>query len=101
MPAPVFGASDSTRVSSTAVVGCVLRQRREAEVQNLDLALVGHHDVAGLEIAMDDAGAVGCRERIRDLNRVTQRVLEPAALLGDDLIQRAGPRTSSIARYSP
>ena len=61
VPAPVFGASDSTRVSSIAVVGACFRECGEAEVQNFDLALVGHHDVAGLEIAMDDAGAV-CAE---------------------------------------
>ena len=48
---------------------------REAEVEELRPRL-RDHDVAGLQIAMDDPGPVRLVERIRDLNTVAQNLLE-------------------------
>ena len=43
------------------------RQRlRETEIEKLDPRL-GDHDIVGLEIAMDDAAAMGFIERVGDL----------------------------------
>ena len=67
----------------------VFRQGRETEVQNLDLTLVGHHDVAGLQIPVDDARRVRGGERIRDLDGVTQRVGQPQPLLRNQRVHRA------------
>ena len=41
---------------------------RNAEVHDLHGAGVGHHQVCGLEIAMDDAGAMCVRQRVEDLH---------------------------------
>ena len=46
-------------------------QLGDAEVEHLDAAGVGDHDVGGLQIAMDDAGAVRRRPARRRLRRRT------------------------------
>src|SRR4051812_24266199 len=61
----------------------------EAEVEHLHLALVGHEDIRRLDVAMDDAAAVGGVEGIGDLDAVLRqgRVLDrlPADLLVERL----------------
>jgi hypothetical protein len=47
---------------------------REAEVQDLDLAVGRHHHVGALEIAMDHAAAVRVRQRVSHLLAVTQHL---------------------------
>ena len=47
----------------------------EAEVEDLDVAVVGHEDVVGLEVAVDDALAVRGGEAPRDLERPVDRLL--------------------------
>jgi len=39
----------------------------EAEVEDLDEAVPGHHDVLGLEIPVDDPRGVGLGEAVGDL----------------------------------
>ena len=51
------------------------RRAREAEVHELGAGL-GEHDVAGLEVAVDDAGAVRAVERVGDLRADAQHVGE-------------------------
>ena len=53
-------------------------------------ALVGDHDVARLEIAMDDAGAVGGGERIGDLDAVAQRIGDAQALVSESACRGCG-----------
>jgi hypothetical protein len=48
---------------------------RQAEVQQLRSAL-RQHDVAGLEIAMDDSFPMGLVQRIGDLRSVAQHLIE-------------------------
>lgn len=52
------------------------RERCEAEVQDFYQAIVGHHDVRWLQIAVDDADRMGFRQHAGRLNRVGQRVFE-------------------------
>ena len=40
---------------------------REAEVEHLHVAVAAHHDVLGLDVAMDDAGGVRGGQRARHL----------------------------------
>jgi hypothetical protein len=47
----------------------------ETEVENLDPAVVGHEEIFGLEIAVDDAAFVCCAEAVGDLLCVVQRTL--------------------------
>jgi proteasome-associated ATPase len=47
---------------------------RETEIQDLGRAVRRHHDVAGLQVAMDDAFLVGGVERRRNLKRQPQRL---------------------------
>ena len=56
-----------------------LRQLRQAEVEHLDDAVRRHHDVAGLEVAVDDAARVRGGERVGERDRDAQRLAEAAA----------------------
>jgi hypothetical protein len=47
----------------------------ETEIENFDAVLVGDHDVARLEIPVQDAGGMRGRHRIGDLNRVLQALV--------------------------
>jgi hypothetical protein len=61
-----------------------LGQLREAEVEDFDRSLVANDDVAGFEIAMDDAGSMRGCQRVRDLDGVLQRVSDPEPRASDD-----------------
>jgi hypothetical protein len=68
---------------------------REAEVQQLRLwrarasgARFGQHDVGGLQVAVNDAGAMGLVERVADLCRDRQRLLNRHRAACDPLRQR-------------
>ena len=50
-------------------------ESRQAEVEDLDAALVGDEHVLGLDVAVDDALRVGGGEATRDLHREHQRLL--------------------------
>jgi hypothetical protein len=39
----------------------------DADVEDFDVAVVAHHDVFGLDVAVDDSGLVCYRERARGL----------------------------------
>ena len=61
----------------------------EPEVQHLDLSVGGHHDVAGLEVAVDDALLVGDLDGLGDLHAdaggFLHRQRSPSDLLGEGL----------------
>ena len=59
----------------------------EPEVEQLGAAL-GQHDVAGLQVAVDDAGAMRLVERRRDLDRDLQRLVERQRALRQPVGQR-------------
>ena len=89
VPAPVSMAAARAPVSSVALMGAAGGQRGEPEVEDLDLVLLGHHDVAGLEVAVDDAGGMGRGERVDDLAGVAQRARQRQARLRDHRVERA------------
>ncbi len=60
----------------------------QAEVEDLDLARVGNHHVAGFQIAVHDTGRVRGRQGIRDLDSVGEGLAEGQRLLPDRLVQR-------------
>jgi hypothetical protein len=60
----------------------------EAEVEDLDEAAVGEHDVGGLEVAVEDAQVVGCREAVRGLDAGGEDELEAGWTFGDELVER-------------
>ena len=43
-------------------------RQSQAEIQQLHIAVLAHHHVAWFQIAVNDAGAVRCRERVGDLH---------------------------------
>ncbi len=53
-----------------------IEQFGQTKIQNLHLACIGNHDVAGLDVAMDDATRVRGRERVSHLNSDAQSALE-------------------------
>ena len=67
MPIGRPGIVDPSGPSSS--VSARLEAPRQAEVEHLHLACVAHDDVAGLDVAVDDALGVGRAERRRDLQR--------------------------------
>ena len=65
--------------------GARLGEPREAPVHQVDLPEARHHDVLGLEIAVDDAAVVRVRDGVADLH-------EDLEALGDALGRADGPR---------
>ena len=61
---------------------------REAEVEELDLAFRGHVDVRGLEVAVEDALGVRGLERVRDLEREADRLVDRDGSARDALLER-------------
>src|SRR5689334_10546187 len=50
----------------------MLRAQREAEIEQLDEAIVPHHHVLGLDVAVDQPVIVGYGERARQLGTPTE-----------------------------
>ena len=73
--------------------GRVRHRAGDAEVHHLDLAGVGDHDVAGLDVAVDDAGAVRVLERCEHAVDVSHRVFDRLErAVGDDVLEEAPRR---------
>ena len=73
----------------------------EAEVEHLDLAVRRDLDVGGLEVAVDDALLVGFLERLGDLLRDGERLVDRESRPRFSRSARSSPGTSSIARKWP
>jgi len=61
---------------------------REAEVQDLRLPSVGHEDVRGLDVAVDNPLCVGRIERVGELDPQVQKLLRLDGPAGDPTLQR-------------
>ena len=61
------------------VAAAVVEELGDAEVEELHLALVGHQDVGGLEIAVDDQPDVRVRDGARNLEEELAAGRESAA----------------------
>ena len=59
----------------------------EAEVEDLDEAAVGEHDVGGLEVAVEDAEVVGGGEAVGGLDAGGEDELEAGGAFGDELVE--------------
>ena len=57
------------RGALAASLRLVSQQLGQAEVEDLDVAVPGHHHVLGLQVAVDDAGRVGLAEAVGNLKR--------------------------------
>ena len=64
---------------------------RQAEVHEVRLALGVEHDVARLEVAVDDAGLVGVLEGVGDLRAELGRLAGRESLPGEPVGQRQAP----------
>src|SRR4030095_13869979 len=62
----------------------------EPEVEHLDVAVRRQLDVRGLQVAMDDPLLVRRFERLGDLTRDRERLLDWQGTLGDAILER-GP----------
>ena len=56
---------------------------RQAEIEHLNPALISHHDVGWLEVAMDDALLVRCSQGIRQVNGNLEDPLDRQITSGD------------------
>ena len=65
-----------------------LRQLGEAEVEDLDLAVVRDEHVLGLQVAVDDALLVGRRQPVRDLGADLDGLAQGQRAAGNALAQR-------------
>ncbi len=55
-------------------VAVAKQQLRQPEIENFGVAVVRHHDVLGLQIAVDDVGLMRARQSVRNLNhQIDQR----------------------------
>lgn len=60
----------------------------QPEVEHFDQAVFGHHHVAGLQVAMDNAGRMRRRQRVGNLHRTFQRLVELHPPARGHLIER-------------
>ena len=98
-PGQRSGGGERRRVGRVAASPSAgdLQRLGQAEVEHLDLAIGGDHDVGRLEVAVDHAGLVGGLQRQGDLPRDGEGFVEgqrPRARRWD----RSSPGTSSMAR---
>ena len=78
--APVcVSRSDGVAVVMAEARGSSRHQLRQTEVQNFDVAALGHKDVRRLDIAVNDSLAVGSAERVCNLDPPFKDFLESAA----------------------
>ena len=61
--------------------GSLFRQLRQTKVENLRITIWPNHYVFRLDIAMDDAGLMSCRQSVGNLNRNVQGLLEVKAVV--------------------
>jgi hypothetical protein len=54
----VVGRQQALRLRHSTTLATLAKQPGDAEIQQLDLALIGHEDVRWLEIAVDDQARV-------------------------------------------
>ncbi len=61
---------------------------RQTEVQNLGVATLGHENIGGLDVAVNDALRVRGIQCVRDLDRQTQQNIGFNGFSGDAMLQR-------------
>ena len=76
-----------------------LRQLREAEVQDLDPAVVGHEQVLGLQVPVDDPLLVRRRQPVRDLDRVVRGLAHRDRAARRARARSVSPSSSSVTMY--
>jgi hypothetical protein len=64
------------------------RMAREAEVENLDAAIFGQHDVFRLEVAVNDAGGVRGGQAVGDLRGDFEQLAGRDGLAGEQRAER-------------
>ena len=85
-------------VTASAVRRGCARVPCESKVEDLDSPIAGEEEVLGLEVAMDDAPAVGGGESLGCLERDRQDVLMRRC--GREITPRnVSPSSSSVTRY--
>ena len=75
-------------VGRTGYVLLLLRQLRQAEVEDLDAAVGRDEEVVGLQVAVDDALFVRGRERLDDLDGVVERLAQREPAGAEEVAQR-------------
>ena len=60
----------------------------KAKVEHFDAALIGHHDVGGLQVAMDDALVMGGGQRLGDRAGDFQDAIDGETAFRNELIER-------------
>ena len=85
VPSSVW-ASDGLR----RAVGVLFRRGKlgQSEIEHFDDSVRADHDVARLDVAMDDARRVGRRQRAGDGDGILQNVGHRQAATGDQLLER-------------
>ena len=81
-PSPSAGSSGLPRLAS------LLRQLRQAEVEDLDPAVPRDEEVLGLQVPVDDPLLVRGGQAVRDLQRVVDRLARRDASAGERRAQR-------------
>ena len=90
LPDDLFGCHVRDRADrrSGAGDGGLTGQLGETEVDELHVAASRHHDIGGLDVAVNDAGIVRCRETARDLRDDGRRFVEAQRTACDPLSKR-------------
>ena len=79
---------DRRRLRRISRAGTRIERLRQSEVQHLHRAIRSHLDIRGFQIAMDDAVFMRGFERVRDLARDRQRLVERNGTLRDAIGER-------------
>ena len=88
-----IGGTERGKISSVCGPGgikvCLVEREAtgEAEVEDLDEAAIGEHDIGGLKVAMKDAKGMCGRETVRDLDPSRENELEAGRTFGNELVE--------------
>jgi hypothetical protein len=64
------------------------RNLGEAEIENLGVSALGHKNVSGLDVAVDDVFRMRCIERVGNLNTEGQKLIGFERMATDEMFER-------------
>ena len=72
----------------------------QTEVENLRVSVIGHEDICGFDVPMDDTFFVGCGESVCNLHSQVEKIIRPERFALDPVLQRVTVRFVDLVNGS-